>query len=82
MIYLGEGTERAVLARVRDLLAPAGRVLVGFHLRAVRAGSRTYPAEEFLADVAAAGLRVEHRFGSYELHAPHDEYAVWVLGRG
>jgi SAM-dependent methyltransferase len=81
MIYLGEGTERAVLARVRDLLAPAGRVLVGFHLTAVKAGSRTYPAEEFIADVAAAGLRVEHRFGSYELHGPDDDYAVWVLAR-
>ncbi|MCW2737410.1 class I SAM-dependent methyltransferase [Nocardioides sp.] len=79
MIYLGEGTERAVLQRVRDLLAPAGRALVGFHLTAVKAGSRTYPADEFAADVAAAGLRVVHRFGSYELHEPVDDYAVWVL---
>ena len=29
----------------------------------------------------AAGLRVVHRFGSYELHEPVDDYAVWVLGR-
>jgi SAM-dependent methyltransferase len=79
MIFLGEGTEQAVLARVRELLAPHGRVLLGFHLTAVKAGSRTYPAEEFVADAEAAGLRVAHRFGSYELHGPHDEYAVWVL---
>jgi SAM-dependent methyltransferase len=79
MIYLGEGTERAVLARVRELLAPTGRVLLGFHLTAVKAGSRTYPVEEFVADAEAAGLRVAHRFGSYELHEPSDEYAVWVL---
>lgn len=82
MIYVGEDTERDVLGRVRDLLAPAGRVLVGFHLTAVKAGSRTYPPEEFAADATAAGLRVVHRFGSYELHPPVDDYAVWVLERG
>jgi SAM-dependent methyltransferase len=81
MIFLGEDTERAVLARMADLLAPGGRVLVGFHLTGVKSGSRTYPADEFTADVAAAGLRVVHRFGSYELHEPDDEYAVWVLAR-
>ncbi|WP_210650165.1 bifunctional 2-polyprenyl-6-hydroxyphenol methylase/3-demethylubiquinol 3-O-methyltransferase UbiG [Nocardioides sp. SYSU D00065] len=79
MIYLGEGTERAVLQRIRDLLAPAGRALVGFELGSARAGSRTYPAEEFVADAEAAGLRVVHRFGSYELHEPVPDYAVWVL---
>ncbi len=79
MIYLGEGTERPVLERVRDLLAPDGRVLMGFHLTAVKSGSRTYPADEFVADVAASGLRVVHRLGSYELHEPVDDYAVWVL---
>lgn len=82
MIYLGVDTERGVLQRVRDLLAPAGRALVGFHLTAVKAGSRTYPAEEFVADATAAGLRVVHRFGSYEVHEPVDDYAVWVLERG
>ncbi|MDT0188047.1 class I SAM-dependent methyltransferase [Microbacterium sp. ARD31] len=81
MVYLGEGTEVAVLERVRDLLAPDGRAAIGFHLTAIKAGSRTYPAEEFVSDVAAAGLRVVHRFGSYELHEPNDAYAVWVLAR-
>lgn len=81
MVFLAEGTERSVLARVRDLLAPDGRALVGFHLQAVKAGSRTYPADEFVADVESAGLRVVHRFGSYELHEPVADYAVWVLAR-
>ncbi len=81
MIFLGEDTERRVLERVRDLLAPTGRVLVGFHLTSVKAGSRTYPADEFVADATAAGLRVVHRFGSYELDEPVDDYAVWVLAR-
>jgi SAM-dependent methyltransferase len=81
MPYVGEGTERPVLQRVRELLAADGRALVGFHLRSVKAGSRTYPADEFIADVEAAGLRVDHRFGSYELHPPNADYAVWVLAR-
>lgn len=79
MVYLGEDTERRVLARVRELLGPDGRAVVGFHLTPIKAGSRTYPAEEFIADATASGLRVTHRFGSYELHEPNDEYAVWVL---
>ena len=82
MIYLGEDTEQAVLARVRELLAPTGRALVGFHFTGVKSGSRTYAPDEFLADVAAAGLRVDQRFGSYELHAPDDAYGVWVLSQG
>ncbi len=81
MVYVAEDTERRVLARVRDLLAPEGRAAIGFHLSGVKAGSRAYPADEFVADAAAAGLRVVHRFGSYELHEPNDEYAVWVLAR-
>ena len=81
MIYLGEGTERRVLERVRELLAPDGRVLLGFHLVGVKTGSRTYPAHEFVADVEAAGLRVDLRAGSYQLHPPADDYAVWVLSR-
>lgn len=79
MIYLGEDTERAVLRRVRELLGASGRALVGFHLTSVKTGSRTYPAEEFVADAEAGGLRVDHRFGSYELHPANAEYAVWVL---
>ena len=81
MVYLGEGTERRVLERIRDLLAPEGRAAIGFHLTAIKAGSRTYPADEFVEDAQAAGLRVVHRFGSYELHEPVDDYAVWVLAR-
>jgi SAM-dependent methyltransferase len=81
MVFLGEGTERRVLARVRDLLDEGGRAVLGFDLVAVKAGSRTYPADELVADAESVGLRVVHRFGSYELHEPVDDYAVWVLAR-
>ena len=82
MVFLAEGTERLVLRKLRDLLAPGGRILVGFHLSGGPTTSRHYPADEFVADVEASGLRVELRAGTYELHPPDDEYAVWVLGRG
>lgn len=81
MVFLAEDTERAVLARVRSLLAEGGRVLVGFHLVGGPTTSRDYPAEEFVADAEAAGLRVDLRAGSYELHPPEEGYAVWVLAR-
>jgi SAM-dependent methyltransferase len=79
LIYLAEDTERDVLAHLRSLLVPGGRILAGFHLNGTKNGSRVYPADEFVADAAAAGLGVDWRFGSYELHPPDDEYAVWVL---
>jgi len=82
MVFLAEGTERDVLSRFRELLAPGGRVLAGFHLQGVKQGSRAYPAEEFASDARAVGLVVDQRFGSYELHPPDDEYAVWVLSAG
>ena len=81
MVFVAEATERRVLRHVRSLLAPSGRVLVGFHLRGGPTTSREYPPDEFTADVAASGLRVDHRFGSYELHPPDEGYAVWVLAR-
>ena len=81
MVFLAEDTERAVLARLRSVLAPAGRVLVGFHPLDGPASARDYPPEEFATDAAASGLRVEARFGSYELHPPSPEYAVWLLAR-
>ena len=79
MVFLAEGTERQALAAMRDLLAPEGRLLVGFHPTGAPAGAREYSPDEFSADAEATGLRVQHRFGSYELHPPQDEYAVWVL---
>lgn len=79
LVFLAEGTERRVLAHLRSFLRPGGRVLAGFHLTGGPAAARRYPPEEFLADVEAAGLRVDLRAGSYELHPPGEEYAVWLL---
>jgi len=80
-ILLAEDTERRALKTLGNLLAPGGRMLIGFHLSAGPAGSRTYPPEEFAADVEAVGLGVDLRAGSYELHPANEEYAVWLLSR-
>jgi SAM-dependent methyltransferase len=82
MILLAPDTERSVLANLAAVLAPRGRMLVGYNLTGAPSGaSRDYPAAEFVADCTAAGLEVEHRFASYDLQPFTDasEYAVHVL---
>lgn len=75
-------TEVRLLRTLRDLLAPEGRILVGFHpVDSPASSARPYPVEEFVADVAGAGLSVQHRFGTYELDPPSDAYCVAVLSR-
>lgn len=72
-------TERRMLAGLRALLAPGGRILAGFHPVGGHGSARDYPFEEFAADVEAAGLTVQHRFGTYELAPPAEDYCVAVL---
>lgn len=81
MVFLAEGTERAALAAMRDVLAEKGRILVGFHLKDAPFNARPYPAEEFVRDAEAAGLKVDLRAGTYELHPADDTYGVWILSR-
>ena len=82
IVLLAPDTERRALATLRDLLADGGRILVGFHPARAFGNARDYPVEEFTADAEAVGLRVQHRFGSYELAPASDEYCVAVLTRG
>ncbi|MEQ6903617.1 class I SAM-dependent methyltransferase [Nocardioides sp. YIM 152588] len=77
--FVAAGTEVAVLERLRSLLAPGGRIMAGFHLTGGPDTARRYLPEEFVADVDVAGLRVEHRFGGYDLRPVDGEYAVWLL---
>jgi SAM-dependent methyltransferase len=82
MILLAPDTERTVLANLAAVLAPDGRMLVGFALSGAPArASREYPVGEFVEDAAAAGLEVESRFATYDLRPFTDEstYAVQVL---
>ncbi|WP_053112017.1 bifunctional 2-polyprenyl-6-hydroxyphenol methylase/3-demethylubiquinol 3-O-methyltransferase UbiG [Kitasatospora sp. MY 5-36] len=81
IVFLAEDTERRALGAMRDVLGENGRILVGFHLQDPPPHARTYPAAEFEADLAAAGLRVDLRAGTYQLHPANDAYGVWVLSR-
>lgn len=79
MVYLADDTEARALRTLRDLLAPEGRMLVGFHPREGPLGTGDYPVEDFLDHVTGAGLVVQHLFGSYGLDPPADDYVVAVL---
>jgi SAM-dependent methyltransferase len=79
MVYLAEDSEARALRTLAALLVPGGRILVGFHPQKGPPHSRDYPVERFRADVEAAGLAVQHVFGSYELDPPADDYVVAVL---
>ncbi|MFD5432723.1 class I SAM-dependent methyltransferase [Kitasatospora sp. NPDC127067] len=81
IVYLAEGTERRALGAMRDVLGENGRILVGFHLQDPPPHARTCTASEFEADLAAAGLRVDLRAGTYQLHPANDAYGVWILSR-
>ncbi len=81
MVFLAPDTEREVLRRVREVLAPGGRALIGFHPADGPAAARSYSPAEFADDVAATGLRIDRLYGSYELHPPSPDYTVWILSR-
>jgi SAM-dependent methyltransferase len=81
IVLLAPDTERRALSTLAALLAEGGRILVGFHPVRTHANARDYPVDEFVADVEAVGLRVQHRFGSYELAPPSEDYCVAVLTR-
>lgn len=81
VVFAAPDTERRVLATLARLLADGGRILVGFHPVRTFGNARDYPVEEFVADAEAVGLTVQHRFGSYDLAPPSEEYAVLVLAR-
>jgi SAM-dependent methyltransferase len=81
LVLLAPDTERRALATLAALLRDGGRILVGFHPVRAHGNARDYPIDEFVADVETVGLRVQHRFGSYELAPPSEDYAVAVLTR-
>lgn len=84
MILLAPDTERTVLRNLAALLAPTGRLLVGFALSGAPSGfSRSYPLAEFVADYEAVGLELVHRFASYDLDPFTEDstYVVHVLRR-
>ncbi len=72
MVFVAPGTEAAVLRRVAAHVRPGGAVVTGF------ATDRALTLPAFDAAVRAAGLRVEHRFATWDLVAWHDG-AAWAV---
>ena len=79
MIYLADGSETRALRTLAGLLAPAGRMLVGFSPHKGPEHSRDYPVEEFWRHVGQAGLALDSVFGTYDLRPAADDYVVAVL---
>ncbi|MDO3704382.1 class I SAM-dependent methyltransferase [Micromonospora sp. C28SCA-DRY-2] len=77
MAFVAPGTEPAVLARIAAHLRPDGVMVVGFGT------DRGYALTEFDAHAVAAGLRLEHRFATWDLRPWRDDadFAVTVLRR-
>ncbi len=75
MVFLAPGTEAEVLRRVVAQVRPDGFVVTGFHI------DRELSLAAFDVAVGEAGLRVEHRFATWDLRAWHDsaDFAVTVL---
>lgn len=75
MTFLAEGTEAEVLRRIRAHLAPGGRLVVGF------GAGRGYPFNALTLDAREAGLRVVHRFATWDLRPfePTSDFLVAVL---
>ncbi|PJN26026.1 SAM-dependent methyltransferase [Kitasatospora sp. CB02891] len=81
MLYLAENTERDALRAMRTVLTDTGRLLIGFHLQDAPPHARAYTPADFEADLTAAGLHVDLRAGTYQLHPANDTYSVWILSR-
>ena len=75
IVFVAPGTEVDVLRGLAGHLAPDGFVVTGFHT------DRELSVADFDAAVAASGLRIEHRFATWDLRALHEEagFAVTVL---
>lgn len=73
--FLAPGTAASVLAGFRDLLAPGGRVVVGF------GAGRGYDFADFFRDVERSGLTAAGRFASWALHplTPESDFVVALL---
>ncbi|GAA1766152.1 class I SAM-dependent methyltransferase [Nostocoides vanveenii] len=75
MVFLAPGTEALVLQRFAAHLAPEGFVVTGFHT------DRELTLAAFDAAIEVSGLRIEHRFATWDLRAwqPAADFVVTVL---
>nr|WP_296775194.1 class I SAM-dependent methyltransferase [Rhodococcus sp. (in: high G+C Gram-positive bacteria)] len=72
MVFMTPGTEQSALERMTAHLSPGGVFVAGF------ATDRQYTTEMFDDDLAAVGLRTEHRFSTWDLRPWHTD-ADWAV---
>ena len=77
LTFLAPGSAPTVLRRLRQHLAPQGRLVTGF------GAGRGYDFEQFLKDAAGAGLSCQHRFATWDLRpwTPSSDFLVAVFGQ-
>lgn len=75
LVFVAPGTETDVLRRVASHVVPDGFVVAGFQVH------RNLALADFDRYAEEAGLRLEHRFATWDLRAWHDDadFAVSVL---
>ena len=76
MTFLAPSTRQTVLARLREHLAPDGRIVVGF------GSDRGYEFSDFVTDADQAGLVVDVKLATWDLRPFTNEsgFLVAVLG--
>lgn len=77
MAFVEPAERGAVLTNLGRMLAPAGRLVVGF------AASRGYAPGDFARDVDGAGLRIDLRLATWDLRpwTPASDFLVAILAR-
>jgi SAM-dependent methyltransferase len=77
MTFVAAASRRAVLANLATLLAPGGRLVVGF------GSGRGYDYDDFTEDAEAGGLRFDLRLAGWDLQpwSPDSSFMVAVLRR-
>ncbi|WP_182112713.1 MULTISPECIES: bifunctional 2-polyprenyl-6-hydroxyphenol methylase/3-demethylubiquinol 3-O-methyltransferase UbiG [unclassified Actinotalea] len=78
MTFVAPGTEVEVLRRLGAVLAPDGRLVVGF------GAGRGYAFGQFFDDARAAGLTLDVALGTWDLRPlePDSDFLVALLRRG
>lgn len=76
MAFLATSTRQPVLTKLRSVLAPDGRIVLGF------GAGRGYSFDDFFADAEAAGLVTELRLSTWDMRpwTPQSDFLVAVLG--
>ena len=75
LLFVAPATEPMVLERVAAHVVPGGRIVTGFRT------TDSYALDRFDADIERLGLRLEHRFATWDL-VPFDadaDFAVTIL---